>query len=472
MSAADGFSGFSVFDLDERLIRRLDVRTIRQPTAIQQLCIPKIVAGDNLAFRSATGTGKTFAYLLPLVHRRIRTKESGGLGQTIPRLPECAPDDGAQSGGLGQVIPGLPERARDRSGMWTAAYADGHIGADSPVPAEGGNAPKFETVSSVKNTSILILSPTLELAAQIKSEADFLLDGLPLRAVLCTGGGSIEHQIRAIKKDRPEIIIGNPSRLLKLVYMRKLRLSAIGALVLDEADRLIVREQRDEAVELINLLPADRQNIVLSATLEPGCLTTLAEICRCQFDVVQTDENEALQKLITHWAIWCETRDSFLTLRSLLAAVRFKKVLVFVEKAEEIRQICAKLQHHKRNAVCLYSGQDKKERRAALESFRRGGKKGGADILVSSDLAARGLDIAEISHVVTLGIHEDANVYLHRAGRCGRNGSSGVCVSIGDETDMRRLQAIEKKLRITSYPKELYGGKVLTPELEPEPEPL
>ncbi|MDR2491735.1 MAG: DEAD/DEAH box helicase [Spirochaetaceae bacterium] len=482
MSAADGFSDFN---LDERLIRRLDFRIIYQPTEIQRLSIPAILAGESLAFRSATGTGKTFAYLLPLVHRLVQTKEGGALGRISPHVQTRARDSsgiGSKSASLRILsmafLPSakMPPKAAERPCLIPPPSVAA-IGADSPVPAEGGNAPHFEMpeiVSSKEKSPpiprILILSPTLELAAQIKSETDFLLDELPFKAVLCTGGGNMEHQMRAIKKDKPEMVIGNPSRLLKLFYTRKLKLSAIQTLVLDEADRLIAPEQRDEAAELINLLPACRQNIALSATLEQGGLEALSELCRCRFGFVQSDKNEALRELIEHWAIWCERRDSFLTLRSLLAAVRFKKILIFAETAEEIRQICAKLQRHKRNAVCLYSGQDKKERKAALDSFRRGEKKGGADILVSSDLAARGLDIAEISHVVTLGIHEDENVYLHRAGRCGRCGRRGICISIGGEADMRRLQTIEKKLRITVYPKELYGGKVLAPYIPGEAE--
>ncbi|MDR2521556.1 MAG: DEAD/DEAH box helicase, partial [Spirochaetaceae bacterium] len=355
------------------LARRLATRGIHAPTRIQALCVPRILAGESLAFRSATGTGKTYAYLLPLLHQ-LAGEDPGGRR-------------------------GFP--------------------------------------------SVLIVSPTIELAAQIKAEADFLSAELPVQAVLCAGGGNVEHQIRSLKKERPHIVVGNVSRILQLRYAGRLRLNAVRTLVLDEADRLMVREQRDETSELLAALPFSRQNIALSATLDRGGLAALEELCRREFGFEETDENEALQRQIEHWALWCCRRDGIATLRSLLAAARFEKALVFAGDSGEIREITAKLRHHKRKVECLYSGQDKKERRTALENFRRGEKNGGVDILVSSDLAARGLDIAGISHVVTLGVNEDAAVYTHRAGRAGRAGKRGICVSIGDEADMRRLQSIE-----------------------------
>jgi superfamily II DNA/RNA helicase len=112
-------------------------------------------------------------------------------------------------------------------------------------------------------------------------------------------------------------------------------------------------------------------------------------------------------------------------------------------------------------SAVLFSRMDKKERKTAMERFRSGK----ATVLVSSDLAARGLDIPGISHVIALDVSEDKDAYIHRAGRTGRAGKKGIMVSIGDEVEMRRLAALEKKLGIVVYPKELYEGKVCEPSL-------
>jgi superfamily II DNA/RNA helicase len=396
--------------INESLRFALGKRGISAPTPIQAIVIPQILAKENLVFRSATGSGKTFAYLLPLLHNLAAER--------------AAPPPGS----------GLQE-------------------AGPPAASHRRRPP-----------AILIMAPTLELAAQIKSEADFLLNGLPIKAILCTGGGSSARQSETLKKEAPEIVVGNPNRLAELFQKGKLKLAGISAVVLDEADRLISREQIEVTAALLRSLPPKCQNIALSATVSNKTIKELNSITGLTFNFSETPPNEAVQGLITHWAIWCDEKNKFFTvLRSFLAAVKHKKVIVFTENARDVETLGAKLQHCKQRAVCIYSGQEKKSRKAALDAFRGSG----ADVLVSSDLAARGLDFDFVTHVVILGVNESADVYTHRAGRTGRCGRKGVCVSIGDEIDMRRLQNIEKKLKIIVYPKELYGGRILSPDAAP-----
>ena len=173
-------------------------------------------------------------------------------------------------------------------------------------------------------------------------------------------------------------------------------------------------------------------------------------------ELLETDEQEILRDRISHWAIFSEARRKNQTLVSFLAAVKPKKTLVFTSRSNDAGKTASVLQHKKIAAAALFSGMDKKDRKEALERFRSGK----ASVLVSSDLAARGLDIPGISHVIALDVSGDRDSYIHRAGRTGRAGKKGIMVSIGDEIEMHRLAALEKKMGITVYPKELYGGKV------------
>jgi superfamily II DNA/RNA helicase len=387
------------------------------PTEIQKRIIPRLMAGENLVFSSPTGTGKTFAYLLPLIEKLLRLSPEGG--------------------------------AAGRSGP-----------------------------------GILICAPTYELCSQIKGEADFLLAGagavpgfeaaLP-RCALLIGSVSPSRQIEGLKKDRPLIAAGNPGRLLLLARMGKLKLNALEALVLDEGDRLVSDELFAETGELVRFIQDSLKfkeagkglrTVACSATFSPKSRERLTALMgSLPADGVYTealDENEVLRKQIEHWAFFCEDRRKPGFLRSFIAAANPKKALIFTSRGRQAGNITAKHQHHKLSAAGLWGDMDKKLRKQALDDFRSGRVR----FLVTSDLAARGLDIGGISHIIALDLSDDPDAYIHRAGRTARAGKRGVMVTIGDEAELRRLSALEKRLRITVYPKELYGGRIVSPERE------
>ena len=380
---------------------RLARRSITRPTEIQRLAIPALLEGKSVVFRSATGTGKTFAFLLP----------------TLQRLQDDNTAD--------------------------------------PLPYRG--------------PELLVCAPTLELCSQIKNELDFLLatgdkqdaGGAPGVALLI-GSVNMNRQIDGLKKGKPRIAVGNPGRLLLLAKMGKLSFRGLRFLVLDEADRLTAPECRDEMADLAQTIARGAPSPLTVAACSATVSTKTGEYLRPLLEnatLLETDEQEILRERIEHWAIFSEGRRKAKTLASFLAAAKPKKVLVFTGRAYDAGKTVAALQQRKIAATGLFSGMDKGERKAALERFRSGK----ADVLVSSDLAARGLDIPGITHVVALDVGESPDAYVHRAGRTARAGSRGIMVCIGDEFDMRRLAALEKKLGIAVYPKELYGGRVLAP---------
>ncbi|MDR2534996.1 MAG: DEAD/DEAH box helicase [Treponema sp.] len=373
---------------------RLLERNIRNPTEIQKLVIPRLLAGENVIFRSATGTGKTFAYLLPLFEQLLAAVENGNIGNTPgPRL--------------------------------------------------------------------LILAPTLELCSQIKQEADFLLKDRRITVSLIIGSANMSRQIESLKKDKPSVVVGNPARLLQLERMGKLKLKGINALVLDEGDRLIGDELLEDTQELVGRVNRNRQTAACSATMSERNRERLLPLMGESVVTVETEAQEILREQIAHWALFSENRRKIRTLCSFLAASKAKKTLVFTNRGGQVGNIVSQLQYHAIGAVGLYGDLDKKVRKHAFNDFRTGKSR----VLVSSDLAARGLDIPDVSYVIALDVPLEGELYIHRAGRTGRAGKRGIMVTIGDEEELKRLALLEKKLGIAVYPKLLYQGRICAPEV-------
>jgi superfamily II DNA/RNA helicase len=376
----EGFEGLGTGPF---FIERLKTKGITEPTAVQRLVMPKIYSGEKLIFSSPTGTGKTFAYLIPLIEKL----EGTGL-------------------------------------------------------------------------KILVCAPSYELCSQIKGEADFLLEGLPFKAMLCIGSANISRQIDSLKKEKPALLIGNPGRVLQLVRMGKLKLSSLTALVLDEGDRLAADELLAESAALHKLIrercAADFFVCAGSATMKQKYRDRLLPFFGSAPQFVECPGNEVMRDYIEHWAIYSEERKKIQTLISFLAAVKPAKALVFIDRGERAGKISSVLQSRGIAALCLFAAMDKKARRNAVGDF----KKGRAKVLVTSDLSARGLDIPAISHVIALNVPSTPDAYIHRAGRTARAGKKGVMVSIGNERELPALAAMEKKLGIVIYPKALYRGRL------------
>jgi len=407
---------FSQLGIDSHFIKCLEERHIANATDIQKKVIPVLSSGKSVFFSSATGTGKTFAYLLPLLQK---------LKEEFSR----------------QDVKGIR-----------------------------------------RETSILIIAPTLELCTQIKGELDFLLAETDVSCALVIGSVNLERQIENLRKNKPDIIVGNPNRLLVLAKKKIIKLNNIKALVLDEADRLVSDEMTDDTNELCQMVKRfaggkqkNENKLVItacSATMNKKCIEKLFSILdTSDIQFIESEDNEILREKIEHWAIFSEKRRKDQTLRSLLAALKGMikkskvKTLIFTSKGDEAALILSKLQFHHVAAAGLFGKSGKKpvssaERKAALDSFR----KGSVDALISTDLAARGLDVAGITHVVALDVPSDSEVYIHRCGRTGRAGKRGTMITIGDETQMRLLAAMEKKLKIKVYPKELHYGEILAPD--------
>ncbi|MDR1748777.1 MAG: DEAD/DEAH box helicase [Spirochaetaceae bacterium] len=368
------------------LVDALEMQHISEPTAVQKQVIPAILAGENVIFQSETGTGKTFAYLLPLLTKIL----TGGAGR------------------------------------------------------------------------LLVLAPTHELASQIKRETERLCgDGnTGLRAALLIGGTPLRRQIEKLK-EKPVVLCGGPSRIMELISLGKIKPGEITAVVLDEADRLFSPELRDTTAALLKALLPGTQIAACSATIRPQLAKVIHRSCAGlpELKTVLLPPEDVLRRRIVHWALYAERRDKTDALRRFIAAENPGSTLVFTSRVDAVTEITEKLKYKKISCCGLHAKTDKVGRKKAIDDFRSGR----CTILVTSDLAARGLDIQGITHVVQLDLPEDMDFFIHRAGRTGRAGKTGINIVIGDEPELRRLAEFEKKLGITVYPKVLYGGNILSP---------
>lgn len=380
---------FLELKVDESIVSKLEEIGITEPTEVQKKIIPLISEGKNIMFQSETGTGKTFAYLLPLLSR---------LNSTENRMAR-----------------------------------------------------------------LMIASPTYELASQIKVQVQKISG---IKCALLIGGAPISRQIELLK-EKPEIVIGGPARLLELIHLKKLKADGIETLILDEADRLLSPELRDSTKGLMERLPKSVQLIGNSATVSKYT----REILQKARNGILNDEQEnailfvalpmenVLRKQISHWAIFSERRDKIDTLRSFINAEKPKKLLVFTSKSDQIENIASKLRFKKIDCETLCGKTNKVDRKSAIDRFRSGKTK----ILITTDLASRGLDIEGITHVVQMDLPEKEDFFIHRAGRTARAGATGINCVIGDAWEMENYARLEKKLKITVFPKMLYKGNVVDP---------
>lgn len=381
---------FESLKINPSIIEKLKTVNITAPTAVQTQAIPEILAGTSLLFQSETGTGKTFAYLLPLI-------------QKISELPN--------------------ERQEIR---------------------------------------LIINAPTVELASQIKTQVQLIT---PLKTALLVGGAPVKRQIELLK-EKPSVVIGTSARLLELFHLKKMKVEGVTAIVLDEVDRLLSPEIRDETVELVTALKKDVQLIANSATISASTQKILENTKKLSdgtfASAVKTlflPPEDVLKKRITHLAIFAEQRDKIDTLRKLLMSIKGEKVLVFTGKIDQVANIVSKLKYKNVECTGLHAKTDKVERKATIDRFRSGKIK----VLVTSDLTSRGLDIPEITHVIQMDMPSNEDFFVHRAGRTARAGKTGFNVVIGDAYEMRKYAAIEKKLGLKVYPRMLYKGSLIDP---------
>ncbi len=307
-----------------------------------------------------------------------------------------------------------------------------------------------------KEAQAIILAPTHELAMQIFGVITALSkdSGLPVRTASIIGRVRIDRQIEKLK-EKPHIIVGSPGRILELIKMRKIGAHTVKTIVVDEADRLLDENNLSQVKDVIKTTLRDRQLMMFSATMNEGTIN-IAKTMMKEPEIIKIEEY-LMSPDIEHMYIEAEQRDKVEVLRKLAAAIKPEKAIVFLNKNEEIQEVTLKLRFHHIKAYGIYGNASKEERKKALEDFR----KGKLQLLIASDIASRGLDIKDVTHIFNLDLPENLKEYLHRAGRTGRTGNTGAAISIVNEKEAAILKRIEKAYDIKIKAKRLYGGRLL-----------
>jgi ATP-dependent RNA helicase RhlE len=356
---------FEAFNLHPLINTALKDHGYTVPTPIQVQAIPKVMEGRDVLGLAQTGTGKTAAFALPILHR-------------------------LSSGPRGVV------RA-------------------------------------------LIVAPTRELAEQIKESFDDLGKGTGLRAATVYGGVSMSHQIQALK-GRCEIVVACPGRLIDHMEQGHFKPGGIEVLVLDEADQMFDMGFLPSIRKILAKLPKSRQTLLFSATM-PDALRGLAHECLTNPLTVQVDHNVALTT-VTHALYPVVEHLKTPLLLALLQKIDSESVLVFTRTKHRAKKIADKVKEAGHSSTSLQGNLSQNRRKAALDSFREGK----VHVLVATDIAARGIDVSQISHVINYDITDTPEAYVHRIGRTGRAAKTGDAYTLVTSADDGMIRTIERKL--------------------------
>ena len=305
--------------------------------------------------------------------------------------------------------------------------------------------------AEAKEVQAVILAPTYELAMQITGIARDLALGanLGIKVQGLIGGANIARQMDKLK-DKPQLIVGSAGRILELAQKNKLKLHKVKMLVLDEFDRLLDDQNMENTAAVVRLLPEERQVVMVSATAPQKALD------RADFlqhpEVIRVAEDPAAQNLRENLYRMTPFRDKVETVRHLARRLEVKRGLVFINKVFDAERILAQLRYEGFMVGSLLGHNNKQARQKAIADFKAGRIK----LLLSTDLAARGLDIPAVDYVFNLDLPENAQVYLHRAGRTARAGAMGTVITLADSKEAYKLAQLEKKLGIEFKP--LKGG--------------
>ena len=354
---------FTVFDFHPQIQTALDKCGYSAPTPIQEQAIPPVLAGRDLFGLAQTGTGKTAAFVLPLLQRL-------------------------------------------------------HAGPRNKVRA-------------------LIIAPTRELAEQTHAYIGKMAEHTHLRSIVIYGGVSKQAQINKIRQGA-EIVVACPGRLLDLVRDRAITLSTVETLILDEADHMFDQGFLPDIRRILRNLPRQRQTLVFSATM-PKEIRSLAEEIMTDPATVQIDHTRPAAT-ISHLFYQVEQQNKTALLKKILQEKDIATAIVFTRTKHKAKNLGRQLQNAGLKATSLQGNLSQQKRQLALDGF----KNGTYNILVATDIAARGIDVSGISHVINFDMPATAETYTHRTGRTGRASRTGEAFTFAVPDDYKMIRALER----------------------------
>jgi superfamily II DNA/RNA helicase len=412
--------GFAELGVAAHIVSALDAQGISSPFPIQASTIPVALGGADIIGQAKTGTGKTLAFGIPL----------------LQRIEESAEPEGAE-----QPPAATAPAAKAASGRRRGRSAGGNAGTKLP-PA--GAVPQA-----------LIVVPTRELCTQVCADLSAAGSTNAIRVQALYGGRAYEPQVKALTEGI-DIAVATPGRLLDLVNQGHLNLGRVRTLVLDEADEMLDLGFLPDVERIIRLLPAARQTMLFSATM-PGAVISLARQYMNRPTHIRAadphDEGVSVAN-IKQFVYRAHDLDKIEMLARILQANGRGLTMVFARTKRAVARITDELQDRHFAVGAVHGDLAQGAREQALRAFRNGK----VDVLVATDVAARGIDVEGVTHVINYQCPEDEKVYTHRIGRTGRAGRTGISVTLVDWEDMPRWGLINKALVLDlAEPVELYS---------------
>jgi ATP-dependent RNA helicase RhlE len=372
---------FETFALHPQISAGISAAGYTSPTPIQQRSIPAILEGRDVLGLAQTGTGKTAAFVLPILQRLLK-------------------------GPRGKL-------------------------------------------------RVLILSPTRELAEQTHSAIQVLGRRTGLRSLTIYGGVGAQPQIDRLRAGA-EIAAACPGRLLDLMDRRAVSLNSIDILVVDEADRMFDMGFLPDIRRILKALPAGRQTLLFSATMPPEIRSLANDILKNPVTVEIGDSKPV--ETVSHAAYPVDSSRKVEYLQKILRQSGSGKVLVFTRTKHRAKKLAQQLQNAGFSATSLQGNLSQGRRQEAMDQFRSGRVR----VLVATDIAARGIDVSEISHVINYDLPDTADAYTHRIGRTGRMTRRGIALSLVTPEDQPMVRTIEKLLGRTLERRSLGEARVLS----------
>jgi ATP-dependent RNA helicase RhlE len=312
----------------------------------------------------------------------------------------------------------------------TAAFALPILDRLTRLPRRPGRGPR-----------VLVLTPTRELATQIADDFADYGANVSSKCAVVFGGVGQGNQVQALRQN-VDIVVATPGRLLDLMGQGHARFEACEILVLDEADRMLDMGFIDPIRRILAALPRKRQNLMFSATMPPEIAQLARGMLVNPVNVAVAPVSSTAEK-VAQWVLHVDRGDKRALLREVLRDPKMTRVLVFTRTKHGANKVAQELDRKGVRADAIHGNKSQGARQRALEAFKRGGIR----VLVATDIAARGIDVAGVSHVINFDIPVEPESYVHRIGRTARAGASGVALSFCDREERGALRAIERLTR-------------------------
>lgn len=321
--------------------------------------------------------------------------------------------------------------------------------------------PSIEQIRPKSGVQLVVLAPSQELAVQVAAVVKEWGKQLELTVQTMIGGANKNRQIEKLK-ERPEVIVGTPGRILEIAETKKLKLHQVKTIILDEADQLLQQEQLNTVRQVVSKLPGERQMAFFSATSNE-IMQELPKWFNVDPEWIDVTDEDQSKGTVTHAYIETPTRKRVEVLRRLTRMEDFRG-LVFVNNVANLTLAFEKLQYEGISVAVLHAEKYKTERQHALQQFRDGKVK----LLLTTDVASRGLDIRGLPYVIQYDLPLNKESYIHRSGRTARMGQKGTVLTLVNERELREFKKIISSLELTLTPLFLYGGKLVTERPEAE----